>query len=331
MAGTVILSVIIKALNEEKNIRRTIESVLQATNGIETEIIVADSKSSDRTVEIAREYPIRVVQLFDESQRSCGAAAQLGYQYSTGEYIYLLDGDMEVVPGFIQAALAALGENEQLAGVGGLMEEVSTGIEFRGRQQRMLARADRQPGIVDRLNGGGVYRRKALEDVDYLADINLHSYEELELAMRLRVRGWQMARISMIAMRHYGHTVEPWRLIWARWATGYAKGSGEFMRSALDRPYLAEVIKELRIYLLMLGVWLVTLFLVAMAFWNLLFGVLAAGVWVAIFVAMFVKKRSLKGALYFMTSLQVFSFGLLVGFVKPRQDALKLMKSCEIK
>lgn len=330
MTGTVTLSVIIKALNEEKNIRRTIESVLWATKETGAEIILADSKSSDQTVSIAREYPVKVVQLFDVSQRSCGATAQLGYQHSTGEFVYLLDGDMEVVPGFVEAALVALQADKRLAGVGGLMEETSTGIEFRNRQQRMKKRADRQAGIVDRLNGGGVYRRKALEEVGYLADINLHSYEELELAMRLRACGWQLARIPMIAMRHYGHTIEPWRLIWARWASGYAKGPGEFIRSALGRPYLAEVIRELKIYLLMLGVWFVTLLLIIMAFWEPVFGVLAVGIWILMFVAMCKKKRGFKEALYFMSSLQVFSLGLLVGFARPRRDALKPMKSFEI-
>jgi len=52
------LSTIIPCKNEEKNIRLCIESILD----ISDEIIVADSGSMDRTMEIAREYNCRIVE-----------------------------------------------------------------------------------------------------------------------------------------------------------------------------------------------------------------------------------------------------------------------------
>ncbi len=52
------LSIIIPCKNEGKNIRSCIESVIE----ISDEIIVADSGSTDRTMEIAREYDCRIIQ-----------------------------------------------------------------------------------------------------------------------------------------------------------------------------------------------------------------------------------------------------------------------------
>jgi len=52
------LTVIIPCKNEEANIRLCIESVL----GISDEIIVADSGSTDRTLEIAKEYNCRIIE-----------------------------------------------------------------------------------------------------------------------------------------------------------------------------------------------------------------------------------------------------------------------------
>jgi glycosyltransferase involved in cell wall biosynthesis len=52
------LSTIIPCKNEEKNIRPCLESV----KGISDEIIVADSGSSDRTMEIAEEYGCRIIE-----------------------------------------------------------------------------------------------------------------------------------------------------------------------------------------------------------------------------------------------------------------------------
>lgn len=54
------VSIIIKALNEESRIGSAIESALAALAGSQGEVIVADSGSSDRTVEIARRYPVLV-------------------------------------------------------------------------------------------------------------------------------------------------------------------------------------------------------------------------------------------------------------------------------
>ena len=91
------VSVIIKALNEEKRIAAAIESALHAIRTVGGEVILADSFSTDRTVEIAQAYPIRIVQLAHPEDRRCGVGPQLGYQHSRGEFVYILDGDMEML------------------------------------------------------------------------------------------------------------------------------------------------------------------------------------------------------------------------------------------
>ena len=72
------VSIVIKALNEEKNICAAIESALAAVADVGGEVILADSCSTDRTVELASRYPIRVVQLANPSERCCGIGPQLG-------------------------------------------------------------------------------------------------------------------------------------------------------------------------------------------------------------------------------------------------------------
>ncbi len=88
------VSVIIKALNEEANIARAIESALTAVETIGGEVILADSRSTDKTVEIALRYPVRIVRLVDSNERSC-VLLQLGFQEAR-EFVYVLDGDMRL-------------------------------------------------------------------------------------------------------------------------------------------------------------------------------------------------------------------------------------------
>src|SRR5579872_4854938 len=99
------ISIIIKALNEERHIAAAIESALAAIEGIDGEVILADSASTDRTVAIAASYPVKVVSLRRMEDRSCGAGVQLGYQYSTGRYVCLIDGDMRLDRDFVAAAI----------------------------------------------------------------------------------------------------------------------------------------------------------------------------------------------------------------------------------
>lgn len=85
------LSAVILAKNEEKNIERVINSVKE----IADEILVIDSGSTDRTVEIATSLGARVI--FKEWQ---GAARQrtFGSLQASNEWVLTLDADEEVSP-----------------------------------------------------------------------------------------------------------------------------------------------------------------------------------------------------------------------------------------
>ena len=156
------VSIVIKAFNEERHIAGAIESALAALAGIDGEIILADGASTDRTVSIAEKYPVKIVRLDKTADRSCGAGAQLGFQYSRGEFICLMDGDMHLRRSFLAAGLGALRENPALAGVGGaVVDHDADNLEYAQRVRRFDP--DRRPGPVTRLGGCGLYRRAAIE------------------------------------------------------------------------------------------------------------------------------------------------------------------------
>src|SRR5262249_13466319 len=141
------VSIVIKALNEERRIAATIESALTAAKGKSCEIILADCASTDRTVEIAQSYPIKIVRMTHVEDRSCGAGAQLGYQHSKGRYIWLIDGDMRVRPAFLTAAVQFLEDHQEFAGVGGMLtEHESSNLEYIKRQGREYS--TRKAGFV---------------------------------------------------------------------------------------------------------------------------------------------------------------------------------------
>jgi len=90
MTGGPSISVCIITFNEEQDIRACLESVRWAG-----EIVVVDSFSADRTVEIAREYTARVIQ-----RGWPGHVEQKNFalQQATGDWILSLDADERVSP-----------------------------------------------------------------------------------------------------------------------------------------------------------------------------------------------------------------------------------------
>jgi glycosyltransferase involved in cell wall biosynthesis len=314
------VSVVIKALNEEEKICAAIESALRAVDEVGGEVVLADSCSSDRTVELASGYPIRIVQLANPDERSCGIGPQLGFQHSQGEYVYLMDGDMEMLPGILPHALNFLAQHPEVAGVSGRVVELNKeSLEYRERDLR--APAHLSPGQVDRLDGGGLYRRLAIQESGYLSDRNLHSYEEFDLAVRLRALGWNLYRLPIDAVTHEGHHTPPYRLMLRRWRTRYACGMGELVRAAAGRPQMRLVLRnlrELRIYSAVVAWWCL---LLGVALWPApavprmaVFALLA----LLPLLVMIWRKRSLARGLYSVVSWCFNAAGLVRGLLHRR-------------
>ena len=85
------LSVAIITLNEEANLPRTLASVRFAD-----EIIVVDSGSTDRTLEIAKSFPN--VKVFSETWKGFSAQKNSAIEKCTSQWVLSLDADEELSP-----------------------------------------------------------------------------------------------------------------------------------------------------------------------------------------------------------------------------------------
>lgn len=93
------LSVVIITYNEEANIGRTLASVAPLVHDGQGEIIVVDSGSTDRTVEIARRHGAKV---FVEPWKGYAAQKNSAIEKAGGEWILSLDADEELEPKLVQ-------------------------------------------------------------------------------------------------------------------------------------------------------------------------------------------------------------------------------------
>ena len=101
------LSVVIITFNEEANIGRTLASVQPLVTDGNGEIIVVDSNSNDRTVEIAKSFGAKV---FVEDWKGYAAQKNSAIDKANADWILSLDADEEVSAGLAAEISQALGD-----------------------------------------------------------------------------------------------------------------------------------------------------------------------------------------------------------------------------
>lgn len=324
------VSIVIKAYNEEAKIARAIESALRAADELKplaVEVVLADSCSSDRTVDIALRYPVRIVQFQHPEDRGCGAGVQLGYAAARGQWIYLMDGDMALAADFLPAALECLQADSVLAGVGGAVvdERISNGFDL----IRVKNRSGSSDGVHRWLEGGGLYRRAAIDSAGgYAADINLKGYEEAELGLRLGAAGWRLRRLAREAVRHVGHDADTYTLLRRHWASRRAFSAGVMLRQAWGKPWLASALRLHR-HPLALGLWWLLLLPAAV-----LLGHAGVALWVGasllLALVLALVKRSLRHAGVSLLSWHYALAAIARGLFEPLRDPRQALPAMEV-
>lgn len=104
------VSVCLITLNEESNLLCTLESVMPLVRDGRGEVIVVDSGSTDRTIEIAKSFG---AQVFVESWKGFAAQKNSAMEKGTGDWILQLDADEALEPELaaeISDAIGAAGD-----------------------------------------------------------------------------------------------------------------------------------------------------------------------------------------------------------------------------
>ena len=215
------LSIVVIARNEEANIARCIESILHGIDDLHPEIILVDSASTDKTVEIASRYPITILQINSGAGLSPSAGRYVGARHAKGDFILFLDADMALIDGWLAAAMEMMTDSS-IAAVGGRLYRVFPGEEF------TLNHPDTHPlGQVVSLSGAALYRADALA-----ASGGFNPYvkgeEERELGHRMVAKEYTMLRIEVPMVYHMdkhrtASEVDE--------KTGYSQGIGQVLRA----------------------------------------------------------------------------------------------------
>lgn len=125
------LSVVVCVYNEEQNIKPLIDQITASLKDVDYEIVYVDDGSTDNTVkEIVKQNHPRLILVELRKNYGQSSALAAGIAQASGEYIVLLDGDLQNDPADIPAMLE-LAEKENWDIVAG---------ERKNRQDKVLLR-----------------------------------------------------------------------------------------------------------------------------------------------------------------------------------------------
>jgi glycosyltransferase involved in cell wall biosynthesis len=192
-----IASIIIPAKNEENNIGRCLEAVFRQSADFPFEVLVIDSGSQDRTMEIVREYPARLLQI-TPAEFHHARTRNLGGRVSSGKYLVFLSSDAfpadkgwlsALVRNFREPAIAAV-YGRQLPKADATPERAFF-MHHRYGTQRLVKTANSNGAgkylLYQFSNVNSAVRRDVWEQTPFPEDIN--AYEDFSFAVQIVRQG----------------------------------------------------------------------------------------------------------------------------------------------
>jgi GT2 family glycosyltransferase len=180
--------------NEGARLALSIDSVLMQT----ALAVYVDSGSGDGSVALARSKGLPVVELDPATPFTAARARNAGFAWLAGhdpaiELVHFIDGDCELVPGWLDRALAAIRSDESLAAVCGRRRERDPAAS---PYNRLCDHEWNTPvGLRETCGGDALVRAIAFRAVSGFRE-DLIAGEEPDLCHRIRRQGWRIRRID---------------------------------------------------------------------------------------------------------------------------------------
>lgn len=117
------ISIVITALNEQDNLARCLQSLIEQDIQEPWEVMLVDNHSSDATSDIARSFKSRMpLRLIHENIKGRGRAKKTGFDAARGDIIFSLDADTYAQPGWIAKHMERLHAHPHASTSAGLAE-----------------------------------------------------------------------------------------------------------------------------------------------------------------------------------------------------------------
>jgi GT2 family glycosyltransferase len=188
------LGVVVIGRNEGERLKRCLRSVA----GRAEAVVYVDSGSTDGSVEAARSLSVDVIEMDPKEAFRAGRSRNAGYERLLAtepdlEYVQFVDGDCELLDGWLPLAVNAIRADESVGAVCGRVRERSPEASLYNRLIDM--EWDVPAGEVKACGGIAMFRANALRRTGGF-DPDLIAGEEPELCLRVRREGFRILRLD---------------------------------------------------------------------------------------------------------------------------------------
>ncbi|MCK4994145.1 MAG: glycosyltransferase family 2 protein [Candidatus Omnitrophica bacterium] len=214
------VSVVIVTWNAESFIRRCLDSVF-AQSIRNLEVFVVDNGSSDKTVEIVKEFPQRIHLIENNENKGFCFSNNQAIGKAGGDYIFTLNSDIVLEYNYLFELLDFLKVNSEVGMVQGkFMRMDKITIDGLGLQLGIFLRLfnisegkpdapefNRPREIFGPCAAAALYRKKLITEVSFENEVFDERFfflvEDFDLAWRARNRGWKAMCVPSAVCYHY--------------------------------------------------------------------------------------------------------------------------------
>lgn len=211
---TPVISIVIRTFNEEKHIGNVLNKIFNQKTKKDFEVIIVDSGSTDKTLDIAQNYSVKVVHI-KPANFSFGYSLNKGIEAAEGEYVVLLSAHCYPMNDSWLDEIIEPFKDERIAAVYG-KQRGNHATKFSEHQllKKMFPEASRiQTDIPFCNNANTAIRRSLWEEVSYNEELT--GLEDLAWADSMQKRGFSVYYTISAGIFHVHE--ESWERVFIRY------------------------------------------------------------------------------------------------------------------